>query len=675
MRKLLFILFCFFLSNLEILAQYTKPELGDRPLKEIRGMAQNALRMGDIYTALFFYEEWANRKPEQHNTAFQTAELYRLSRNYAKAEEWYLKTIAIDSEKEVLSYFHLATVQLSLKKYKEAKENFLVFKKRSRDLKDDSYRKLTKNGLASCDFAMGLNESERTAIISHLDPSINKPHIEFSPLQFDEETMVFGSLRESGLNYYDVDLHDSMKIPTRKLYVAKKEGDNWVAKGELTGPFNEAGIDVGNAVLNESGNRIYFTHCRKNWQGKPICQLYYSDKGDNGWKEAVKLNGLVNFPNYTSTQPAVGRESKKNREVLYFVSDRPGGKGGMDVWYTEYDPKKKIFKAPRNAGSKINTPGTENTPYYNLALHRLYFSSDGHPGIGGLDVFMADGEKNKWEGIKNMERDINSTADDIYFNMNDNRKGGFLVSNREGGSALLSPTCCDDIYAFNFEKFIDIEYKGKVLDSLECMKKYVLSVYIKDSSNQEKYLTKRIEMDSCHYTLQLEQGRNYSIEVEKDGYFNAVQDITTSGIFKSTRIEENIELKKIPDQPFVLENILYEFDSDKLTTDAMNTLDTTLYKLMVENDELIILITSHTDSKGSDAYNQNLSDRRAASALKYLIKKGIDKERLKSKGYGESKPIAPNTKPDGSDNPEGRRLNRRTEVEIIGKISRKEESE
>ena len=271
-------------------AQYTKPQLEDKSLKEIKGMAQNALRMGDSYTALFYYEEWAVRKPESFKIIYQTAELYRSSRNYGKAEEWYLKAIELDAEKEPLSYFHLANMQLSLEKYKEAKENFLLFKKKSKDLKDRSYRKLLSNGIASCDYAMSLNDTSKAALSSHLGSSINKPHIEFSPFLYNEETLIFGSLRENGLNYYDVELHDSMKIPMRKLYVATKEGDEWVAKGELNGPFNEQNQDLGNAVLNESGDRIYFTLCQKNWQGKVICHLYFSNKGNNGWQKAVKMN-------------------------------------------------------------------------------------------------------------------------------------------------------------------------------------------------------------------------------------------------------------------------------------------------------------------------------------------------------------------------------------------------
>lgn len=672
-RYRFYVILILLLFGAEVNAQYAPPNLSDASLKEIKGTAKEALRTGDTYTALFYYEAWASEKPRDFKVVHQTAELYRQSRNYKKAEEWYLKSLSVDPDKDPTVYYYLAKVQMSLMKYDEAKENFLIFKKRLSDIKDPSYRRLTKNGILSCEFASKQNDSSKTSVVKHLNSSVNKAHIEFSPFLYDEETLVFGSLRESQLNYYDVELQDSLMLPTRKLYVAVKEGDSWEAKGELNGPFNDPEVNLGNATINLNKDRIYFTKCERNWYGKMICHLYYSDKGNKGWKEAVKMNDMINLSNYTTTQVTIGKDFKKNTELIYFVSDRPGGKGDLDIWYTEYDPRKNTYKEPRNAGSKINTAGMETTPYYDIETHRLYFSSDGHPGSGGLDVFNITGEKRKWENLINMERDINSPADDLYFSLNSTKKGGFLVSNREGGAALLSPTCCDDVYAFSFNKFIDIQYAGSVMDSLDCLKNYVVSMYIQDSSKTEKYLVKRMEMNDCQYTLQLQQGMRYVIEVEKDGYFNSVEEVSTEDIITSTKIEKNTNITKIPDQPMVLPNILYEYNSAELTPESMETVDNYLYKLLVDNPKIIVLLSAHTDSKGSEGYNLNLSERRAATVKNYLIKKGIDRNRLKSKGFGESKPIAPNTHPDGSDNPEGRSKNRRTELEVIGTVKSLEE--
>ena len=138
--------------------------------------------------------------------------------------------------------------------------------------------------------------------------------------------------------------------------------------------------------------------------------------------------------------------------------------------------------------------GSGNT-YYDLTAHRLYFSSDGAAGYGGLDVFSSNGEKSKWEEAENMGKDINSSADDLDFTLTLDGKGGFLVSNRKGETSLLSPTCCDDIYEFAFTEFIDLTLRGKVLDSSECLKNYTLKLYIKDKETNEKYLSKEYKID------------------------------------------------------------------------------------------------------------------------------------------------------------------------------------
>jgi outer membrane protein OmpA-like peptidoglycan-associated protein len=649
-------------------SQNQEPSLNDKSFKEIKGTAKNALRLGDTYTALFYYEEWSNRKPENVSVMFQVAELYRYTRNYSQAEIWHQKIADNHVEDYPLSLFYLARAQMSLEKYTEAKENLGKFKKASKRVKNPIYRKLMKTDLLSCDYAISLKDSNNTAVVEHLDTSINQPHIEFSPILIDQSTMIYGSLKDNGVNYYNVEMHDSMKIPLRKFYLAKKEGEDWISKGEYSGPFNKENIHVGNGVLSEDGNKIYFTLCQKNWQNKMICELYYSEKSNGEWQESVKMNNQINMPNYTTTQPAIGRESRKNQEVLYFVSDRPGGKGGLDIWYSEYNARKKVYKTPRNAGSRINTVGTEFTPYYDISTHKLYFSSDGKVGIGGLDIFSAEGEKSKWIDPINLKKSINSPADDIDYTLSKDHKGGFLVSNRLGGVALLNPTCCDDIYEFKLTEYIDINLLGKVLDSVDCLTDYQINIYIKDKENNEKYLSKQIKADSCNFNLNLEQGFDYIIEAKKDGYLNGTKEFSTKGITKSETLNTKINLIEVPEKPMVLAGILYEYNSAELTKEAKAAIDTSLYKILMENPDIIIQISSHTDNKGSDSYNMKLSNQRAESVVRYLVLNGIDKKRLKSQGYGETMPIALNENPDGTDNPEGRALNRRTDFQIIGKI-------
>lgn len=660
-------------------SQNEKPDLTSKPLKEIKGIAKNSLRLGDTYTALFYYEEWATRKPENVSIAFRVAELYRSTKNYPKAEQWYEQVRKLEMDAFPESTFYLAQMQMSQGKYVKAKENFTNFKKTARDLPDPKYKKLTKIALQSCDFSIGYKDSTNTAVLEHLGNTINQAHVEFSPVVLDENTLVYGSLKENGINIYDVAMHDSMQIPLRKLYVAKKKNKEWVSQGELEGPFNKEGEHMGNSALSADGKRMYFTRCKKNWMNKVICELYYSDLKNGEWQPEVRMNDLINMPNYTTTQPAIGKESKKNREIIYFVSDRPGGKGGLDIWYTEYDKRKDRYKSPRNAGSKINSIADEFTPFYDIPTHKLYFSSEGKVGFGGLDVYWADGEKSRWEPAINMGLAVNSTADDFDFILNKDKKGGFLVTNREGGVALLHPTCCDDIYAFRFTEYIEIDLRGLVLSEGEKLTDYNLNIYINFDEGvseeikeiKERYLAQQLEIDASVFTVQLEEGYHYTIEATKEGYLNGSVEVSTQGIAESTTIETQINLPKMSEEPMVLKGILYEFNSPDLTANAKAAIDTTLYLILIQNPDIIVQISSHTDSKGTDAYNLKLSKKRAQSVVKYLKKRGIDDKRLKSQGYGESRPIAPNQNQDGTDNPTGRQLNRRTEFQIVGKVKRK----
>ena len=649
-------------------AGYTQTK--DKPLasiklKELRGLAKNALRLGDTYTALYYYVEWANRKPKDQNLMFQVAELYRYTRNYEQAEIWYKKLTKTSPRDYPLAVFYLARVQMAQAKYEDAKQNFLVFKKLVRYVNDIYYRDQYRKGLASCDFAMQMKDSANTAVLYHLNNTINKPHVEFSPVVVDEKTLIYGSLDIDSLEYYDIDLIDGMDIPLRQFYIAEKIDDEWKSQGVLPGPFNQDNAHIGNAALSPDGQTMYFTVCHKSWKNEVVCQMYYSKKQSDFWDEPVKMDESINMPGYTTTQPTVGIDPRTNSPVIYFVSNRPGGRGGRDIWYTEFNARKNVFKKPRNAGSKINSRGDEATPYYDLSTRTLYYSSNGKVGYGGYDVFSTFGEKRKWEPTTILGKGINTSYDDLDFTLNTDKSGGFMVSNRPGGTALLSETCCDDIYEFTFSKFIKIDLITHVTSNNKSLTNYDVSLYLTNPNTGEKLLISSDNITKETFQSNLDQGYTYTMEVSKKGYYSKSIEINTADIDVSTTINKTIDLEEIPKEPFVLKGVLYDFNSAKLTPGAKTTIDTTLLVLMTEKPYIIIQISSHTDHIGDDDFNMDLSNRRAKSVVKYLTSKGIDPARLRYKGYGETVPVAPNQNEDGSDNPEGRALNRRTEFTIL----------
>ncbi|HEX8516401.1 MAG TPA: OmpA family protein [Bacteroidia bacterium] len=643
-------------------------EIDEKKEGQLKNLAREAERTGEIYLALEYYKQLVALAPANAKNQYKAAELYRYTRNYAEAEKYYEQVCTSSLEKYPDALFYLAAMQKANGKHKEAGENLAKFKKISKDVSDERLKKLYKTELEGCNLPALYKDSVPNAVISNMGNAINNPHIDFSPIPVSEKELIFGSLRETEAKFYDAKTVDTMKLPVRKFYIGEKSDQDWKFKGELEGPFNSNDINIANGTFSLDRTRFYFTRCEQNWQYKMICKIWYSEKKGKAWSEPVLMDEQINMAGYTSTHPTMGRGSKKNQEILYFVSDRPGTRGGLDIWYSEFDPRKKSFKAPKNAGNKINTIGSEITPFYDVKTKTLYYSTDGKANIGGLDIYRSTGELNAWEPSVNLGPPVNSPADDLDFALKTDAKGGFIASNRAGGQSLYNATCCDDIYEFVYTNFIELICIGKILDSKtkDCIDNAKLSVYI--VNGEDKYLSEEITVPGCDYKLQLRPGMDYIIEAGRNDHFNNSVTVSTKNIKKSDTLRKNIELEPIPVQPIVIPHLNYEFSSAQLTHDSKILLDTTLLLLLQKNPDIILELSSHTDSKGTDAYNMKLSQKRAESVVNYLSGKGIDKSRLTPKGYGETIPLAPNENRDGSDNPEGRQINRRTEFKVIGKI-------
>ncbi|MBK8808834.1 MAG: OmpA family protein, partial [Bacteroidales bacterium] len=451
------------------------------------------------------------------------------------------------------------------------------------------------------------------------------------------------------------------------------------------------------------GNRFYFTRCERNWKNKMICSIYQSTKEANTWSIPVALPKIINNPKYTSTQPAVATFSKRDEEILYFVSDRKGGRGGLDIWYTQFKKKQNIWTEPKNCGNKINTSGNEVTPFVEMENRTLHFSSDGMCGWGQLDIFKSTGELSKWMPCENLKTPINSPFDDLYFNLNKNLTDGFIVSNRPSKTVGKTSTCCDDILIFKFDEVIRIKAIGTVYaridksfkkmfedkfdsdqstsdamnadSSFQLAAGTVATLFIIDdtapmgSGNMIYIKSDTIDING-NYSFNLDAGKEYVIEIENYGYYKPRLNISTFMYTQSdTMYLDTLSIDIMPKQPLIVKNIYYEFGESELSYKAKKILDSTLLTLLQENTQLIIEVSSHTDNKGRTKLNKDLSQERAIKVVGYLIKKGIDKERLYAVGYGETKPIAPNETSDGKDNPDGREKNRRTEFKIIGSLN------
>ncbi|UTW61118.1 OmpA family protein [bacterium SCSIO 12741] len=633
---------------------------------------QDAYRKNDYYTQIDILEELLKRKPEKVNWQFKLARAYDESRNYQPAMDHYSKTYYADPKKYAVCLFHMGRIMKTREQYQMAGVYFDRFIKEYREQKDSKYyRNWAKAELGGIELAMAEDTSKRQANVVPLAGNINKAHIEFSPVILDSTTFWYTSLPSDTIVYRYENTLDPPEVPLQQVFLAQKQGQEWENAGLAPIPLNELGDNIGSLALSPDKQRLYFTRCSYNWQRKISCKLYVCHMEGGQWGEPELLDGQINLDNYTSTHPTVGPSSKPDRDVIYFTSDRPGGKGGNDIWYFRYRISKNKYEKPRNCGNKVNTPQDEITPHFDVPSHRLYFSSEGRQSIGGFDVFYTVGERSKWLGkAENAGTQLNSPLDDLYYMLFDDRETGLLVSNRDGSIALKHPHCCDDLFYVQWKNLIRLAIEGEITDKKDNKLAGVeLVLYSQDSIDGEELILNRVTADeNGNFNVRLEENIDYRIQFEKEGYFSEEVKVSTIGKTESDTLFRNVKLARIPDEEIIIPNILYDFDDASLTSQAKTAIDTSIYQILIHNPQIIVEISSHTDSKGTHAYNEHLSQQRAESVVKYLRSKGIDKERMQPKGYGETQPIAPNVFTDGSDNPAGRAKNRRTAFRVIGQM-------
>lgn len=664
-----------------LLVAQTKGDIEHAKPWELKSYARQATAIGDVYLAIDYYERYLEKRQKKYKQAFALAQLYERARDYTQALAWYERICEQEGASFPLALYHKALMQQHLGKYTEASENFLAFKKAYRGGKDSKrYNKLVKLHVAGCELAPALLDSTLEVKITHLDTSINKPHIELSPLSLDANNIIFASLRADSVPI--VPLRELNIAPRRRFYTAERVDKVWESRGLWLVPFNLGDDEIGNGTFAPDGQAFYFSRCARNYQHEMICGIWVSHMDDGDWLPAVPLGPEINDPRYNSTMPSLATESDRGRLTLYFVSNRPGGKGGTDIWYTVYDDRNELWKPPKNAGTKINTAGDELSPFYDEASRNLYFSSNGWPGLGGHDIFRSTGELRNFVPPANVGVPFNSSADDLYMTIGANREEGFFVSNREGGTALTNPTCCDDIYFFSWTEYLYLAVEGEVEETEETSGKTVpvagakVTLNVVDQELGSVPIESQTTGSDGAYRFTTEAEKDYNISVEREGYFTRSIPHSTRNAQKSdTTTAPTLAMEPIVEEKAIeLENIYYDFDKATLTAEAKSTLNQTLLPILRDNPTLVVEIGAHTDSKGTDSYNQKLSQNRAKSVVTFLIEKGIGKKRLQSRGYGESQ-LRVEDKVNGTYDEARQQQNRRTEFKVVGTVKLKPKSE
>jgi outer membrane protein OmpA-like peptidoglycan-associated protein/Fe-S-cluster containining protein len=445
--------------------------------------------------------------------------------------------------------------------------------------------------------------------------------------------------------------------------ISQREKNGVFSSGEpMKEPFNKGDDSQGGCSISIDNKKLYFAMMREEGGLQPNCDLYLSEFSDGEWGDIKKLSANVNDPKFWDSQPTIASDGV----TLYFASDRPGGFGGVDLYYTKRNPKTGIWSAPVNLGPTINTPGDEKTPFIHSDSETLYFSSGpnnrnggGHYGFGGSDIFYTrKNDKNEWMEPVNIGSPINSAGDETGFFVSADTKTGYFFAFDEGnvkGKGIGRY----DLFGFELYKEArpqEIQFvKGTV--KLENTNVSGAQVEIKNLDTKQTSLA-TIDSASGEYMFAIKKNTSAVITVKKDSLAFNTQVIHALGT--SSVVEQAIEVHKAKEgENFVLNNIYFETNSDKLTSSSKIIVEG-LANYLKENPNIKIEIEGHTDNIGNAKDNDALSTDRAFSVKSEIESFGIDGNRISAKGYGSQKPIADNH------SEAGRAKNRRIEFLILG---------
>ena len=476
----------------------------------------------------------------------------------------------------------------------------------------------------------------------NLGPGINSEFDEYvNSITLDETRMVYTLTQPDSLN------RGRFK---EGFVMAVKENGAWVKAGRALPDLYELG-NIGAMSLSPDGRFLFFTSCGSS-KGYGSCDLFVCGKEGDGWTEPQNLGNVVNTANWDS-QPCFSADG----QTLYFSSARQGSLGGSDIWFTRW--REGVgWSRPENAGPSINTPKEEMAPYIHPDGQTMYFSSKGHPGMGGFDLFISRKDSSgMWKKAENFGWPVNTAADEILIVVSTNGRAAYLSLTLEGGYGGY------DIYSFDLPSALapqKVSYlEGYVYDA-ETKLPLGAELQLLDLRTEE--LVVRCESDgkSGHYIAALPGGKNYALHISKQGYlfYSENVDLTGNNVPEEP-IRKDVYLQPVKKgQRFILNNIF--FDTDEYSLSELSKVELNkLYTFMALNPEVTIMICGHTDDVGSEEYNMTLSDNRARSVYHYLIDLGIDASRLQYQGFGKTQPSSDNS------TEEGRARNRRTEVLVL----------
>lgn len=610
--------------------------------------------------AIDLYEQAYIKKPSLY-AAERLASCYELVHNYKETESWAAIAAGMTGSKpeNVLAY---AKALQHNSKYSEARiqyEKYAAMNKNTPAAQKSAW-------LLSCDSAMHWMKSPKSVIIDN-HKALNTPQSDWGAVQIagatvftsDRSVQPHSSLQTSKKSFLKF---DGSKKPNPTIY--GWTGHHYLRLFSQTGTSNnieqfpvkaETNYHIGSATFNGAGNEMYFTLTRIPEKPKYVngrlatinVEIYSCQKDANGTWSAPLPFAYNNVNEYSVGDPYLSKDGK----VLYFSATFLGGQGGTDLYYCMRTESGQWGK-PINL-EQFNTKGNERTPFFD-SNNAFYFSSDGLIGMGGLDIFKSVEHNGKMSRPVNMGYPINSPQDDFAFNLSKDSEG-YLSSNRIEGMGD------DDIYSFKIKEPAFIRLTGVAYNKQT--KAPLGNAIITIAKTNGGQLKTQTDADG-QYQLQLDTAADYHLTGDKTGFRSEMVNINTRNLALSATLKQSIELEPIViNKAIKIDNIYYDFNQSAIRKDAAIELNK-LVRLMRDNPTLWIELGSHTDSRGNDQYNLQLSQKRADAVVKYIVDSGINPNRIVAKGYGESQPVNRCTKGISCSNA-AHQANRRTEFKII----------
>lgn len=575
--------------------------------------AYASFNAGEYYDAIDQFKDSyskANKTDKASRTelGFMIAECYRLTNDPKNAETWYRLAVKSSFSKPEAQYW-LAESLKKTGKYQQAVDEFKKYKQIApSDSRADQE-------IRACELALEWQRNPEAYKVEELK-DLNSKDSDFSPAygRDDFGVIYFTSSREDAAGNKT---HGATGQSFTDIFESRLDKKSKWSTPVPVDNLNSESED-GTPCFSSDYKKIYFTRCEAGKREKKGCIIMVSERTGDKWSDPVDTKILPD--SLVAAHPSISADGL----TLYFVSDMPGGYGMKDIYAVTRDDENGSWSSPRNLGPDINTSGNELFPYIRDD-GSLYFASDGLIGMGGLDIFKATAQPDGSWVVKNMKPPINSFADDFGITFEDSNERGIFSSTRKGRGN-------DELYTFELPP-LRFNVTGLVKDEKtgSPVQGSVVQLIASDGSNLQAETG-----TSGDFKFALKQDVDYIFLASKKGYLNGKEKETTKAQEKSRDYMITILLTAI-DKPIELPNIFYDFGKWDLRPESMVSLDK-LVETLNDNSNVTIELMSHTDSRDTEEYNQNLSQKRAQSVVQYLIEKGIEPARLSAKGYGESTP-------------------------------------